>query len=164
MRRALILAIAIAWATNTLAQLPPRDPQRDAREGTAALRGRVVAADTGVPLRETVVSVEGAMDASTFTDAKGEFEFVALAPGEYRLRVVSGPASARYLPLAASDRPVFQLSGDQLLEGVEVRLQPAAAISGRVLDEYGEPLAFARSLASVLSCTSPVAENVTRSP
>lgn len=144
----LLLVVAIGWSSIASAQTPPRDPQVVAKEGSATLRGRVVGADTGAPLRETPVSiaaVHGGFQQATFTDSNGQFEFATLVADEYRIRVLIGAGSARYLPLSdslESALPLVRVSENQVLDGIEIRLKPAAAISGRVVDEYGEPLAF----------------------
>ena len=150
MRHRVILAIAIGWGTSVFTQTPPRDPPLAAKERTATLRGRVVGADTGTPLRDAPVITAGIDDGSqyaTLTDGHGHFEFAALAADEYRIRVAIGPASARYLPFgfsreADSDQSVVHVSAKQVLDGIEIRLKPAAAIAGRVVDEYGDPMAF----------------------
>ena len=142
--------------------------QRDAprpSDGSAVIRGRVVAGDTLAPLREVTLSLHHAdkvptirpgvqvVDQSTFvpgltvrTDANGQFELVGVPPGRYRLGAAPGPPSARYLavrypdPAAEESQPLTVAAG-QVLERIVVTLPRAAVISGRVVDESGNPLA-----------------------
>lgn len=142
--------------------------QRDApkpSDGSAVIRGRVVAGDTLAPLRDVTLSLHHAdkvptlrtgvqvVDQSTFLpgltsrpDAEGQFELVGVPPGRYRLGVTPGPGSARYLavrypdPAAEESQPLTVAAG-QVLERIVVTLPRAAVISGRVVDESGNPLA-----------------------
>src|SRR5262245_28961566 len=57
-------------------QAPPRD-QTQQKTGTSRIRGRVIAADTGAPLRRAAVRVSSPdlrEGRSTMTDADGRFE------------------------------------------------------------------------------------------
>jgi hypothetical protein len=70
---------------------PARDQTR--RTGTARLRGRVVAADTGQPLRRATVrlmSPEIRESVSTMTDGDGLYEFKELAAGRYTVSASKG--------------------------------------------------------------------------
>jgi hypothetical protein len=141
--------------------------QRDAprpSDGSAVIRGRVVAADTLAPLRDVTVGLHQADKVPTIRpgtpinnrstgltglpvrpDANGQFELVGVPPGRYRLAVDPGPASGRYLaarypdPAAEESQPLTVTAG-QVLERIVVTLPRAAVISGRVVDESGNPL------------------------
>jgi protocatechuate 3,4-dioxygenase beta subunit len=129
----------------------PRDPS--ARPPTAALatgivRGRVVAADTGLPLRRVTVSLQSTAEQrghATDTDADGAFTFDAVPKGRYRLKA----SKARYVDTAlgarAPGRPgrAFDLGDGQKIEGLTIRLPLAGVITGRVVDDAGEPVAAA---------------------
>lgn len=126
--------------------LPPSTTA--ATTGTGVIRGTVVRADTGQPLRKARVSVRlpGSPDARTATtDANGRYELKGL------------PAS-RYVPAAARDgfaeasygqkRPLgpatpIDLTEGQTIERIDFALVPGGAIAGRVLDDAAEPLARA---------------------
>src|SRR3954469_16908232 len=62
-------------------QMPPRDSRQPAKSGTATLRGHIVAADSGQPLRRAqvrVVAAELRENRMTTTDADGKYEFKEL--------------------------------------------------------------------------------------
>jgi len=139
--------------------------QRDTQPSGAAsgvIRGRVVAEDTGAPVRDATVILStgertvmfgpfGAMrekltGPSTQVDGDGRFEFVGLQPGWYRLSVDPAPSAARYVsalhPAPDSDDPqALTLSPKQVLDGVVVRLPRAAVITGRIVNDRGDPVA-----------------------
>ncbi len=102
--------------------------QRDAprpSDGSAVIRGRVVAGDTLAPLRDVTLSLHHAdkvptirtgvqvVDQSTFLpgltvrpDANGQFELVGVPPGRYRLGATPGPRLGQVSggPLSGSGR------------------------------------------------------------
>src|SRR5918994_5786105 len=102
MRRLLIGVItSLLVATGASAQAPPRDPRSADTPATAAISGRVTAADTGRPLRRARISVTSAetggrpRTGSTGTD--GRYEVPDLPAGRYRIRVErSGYLSLEY--------------------------------------------------------------------
>ena len=69
-------------------QMPPRDNASSTKPGTATLRGHVVAADTGQPLRKAQVWIfSGEMRENRLatTDADGRYEFKLLPAGRYNM-------------------------------------------------------------------------------
>jgi Carboxypeptidase regulatory-like domain len=74
---------------------------------------------------------------STTTDANGTFAFTGLIPGTYELRV----SHPRY-PAPRNGQPQRKVevrSGEEA-SGATIELVPGASISGRVLDEDGDPI------------------------
>jgi protocatechuate 3,4-dioxygenase beta subunit len=118
-----------------------------ARQGTATVRGRVLAADTAAPLREaTVMMLSGGASivASVTTDDEGRFEFGRLAAGEYSVRAEPGRHRGAYLPARyGGDDPGVRVivTSDGVPADLDIRLPRAAAVSGHVTDDAGEGLA-----------------------
>src|SRR3989442_5432475 len=104
-------------------------PQRIAAPPPApALNGRVVADDTGAPIRNARVALDPKADPSAvLTDAGGRFVLPAISRGSQTLHASKTGYAARAVPAAAD---------------VEIRLQRCGVITGHVLDDFGEPLAL----------------------
>ena len=122
-------------------------PGRQPKTGTGRLRGRVVAADTGASVRRAQVRISSP-DIGTktaFTDAQGRYEFKDLPAGRFNITVSkSGFVSMQY----GQSRPFqpgrpIDLTEAQVLEKADVALPRGGAVSGRILDEFGEPVADA---------------------
>ncbi|MCC6989697.1 MAG: carboxypeptidase regulatory-like domain-containing protein [Acidobacteria bacterium] len=113
------------------------------------LRGTVVAADTGAPVRRAVVRVmapEAQDNRVTHTDDQGRFEIRELAGGRYSINVSkSGYVTLNYGQRRPGERgtPV-EIAPGQTLERLTVGLPRGGVIAGRVVDEMGEPLAEAQ--------------------
>ncbi|OFW00592.1 MAG: hypothetical protein A3I61_07870 [Acidobacteria bacterium RIFCSPLOWO2_02_FULL_68_18] len=129
-------------------QRPPRDV-REQTAGTAVVRGRVQTSDTGAPLRRAQIRAVSPGSRETrlvTTDAEGRFELRDLPAGRWELTASKGGyVTMRYgqrRPFEAG-RPI-ELADGQLLQQVNFALPRGAVIAGRVLDEFGEPVAGAR--------------------
>src|SRR5579872_6352036 len=99
MRPNLITATAVALVTllrvGALAQTPAAVPARDnaAQKGSAIIRGRVTAADSGQPLRKAqvrIVSPDVRENRVTMTDPQGAYEFKDLPATRYGIYVAKG--------------------------------------------------------------------------
>src|SRR5688572_188708 len=130
-----------------IAQVSPNAPQRDARPtpaaGTGVIAGRVLAADSGLPLRRAVVHLGGNQPGRTVqTDAEGRYSVNKLPAGTYTVMATAGPNRANYLSMSYgatlphgstfwlhSTSKSIKLDAGQILENIDVRLPPAAAIS-----------------------------------
>ena len=127
-------------------QAPPRDARPAEKKGTGIIKGRVVTADGGRPLRRVQVTVSSpdlseARNVSTST--QGGFEVKELPAGRYTVAA----SRAGFLRLqygqsrpAESGRPL-QLADGQTLDRIDFALPRMSVISGRITDEIGEPLA-----------------------
>ena len=131
-------------------QVPPRDgAAAEIPTGTARIRGRVVAADNGTPLRRAQVRVSAAelrVNRSVNTDADGTYEFTELPAGRYNIFV----ARSGFVSLQFGQRRPFESGrpldvGDaQIVEKIDFALPRGGVIAGRVTDELGEALAGVR--------------------
>jgi protocatechuate 3,4-dioxygenase beta subunit len=131
-------------------QQPARDtsarPQEAAPAPKARITGRVVAADTGRPLKRARVFINAAeLDGGrgVLTDDAGAFDFTELPAGRYTVSVSkSGFVSLSYgqrRPLQAGIP--LQLGDGQQLRNVDFQLPRGSVIGGRVADEDGEAMA-----------------------
>lgn len=124
------------------AGMPSRDAS--ARTGTARIRGRVVAADSGAPLRKAQVraaALEIRENRLATTDAQGNYEFKDLPGGRYILTASKGSyVSLQY----GQTRPLEQgkpleLRDGQSAEKMDFSLPRGSVITGRIVDEFGDP-------------------------
>jgi hypothetical protein len=122
-------------------QLPPRDTTP--KTGTARIRGHVVAADTGQPLRKAqvrVTSSELRENRLATTDANGVYELTELPAGRYQLTASKGSfVQLQYgqtRPFEAG-KPL-QVGDGQTVDKVDFSLPRGGLVTGRVIDEFGE--------------------------
>jgi hypothetical protein len=162
------VAVSIATLLITAAQpfrapvITVAQPFRAARDQaapqrTATIRGHVTAADTGQPIRkaqvrltqitqiETPSAILGTIprdSRAVMTDADGAYEFTALPAGRYNLFVSKagypGAPWAQQRP-GESGKPIDAAAG-QTIDHVDFALQRGGVITGRIFDEFGEPL------------------------
>lgn len=124
--------------------LPARD-NAARKTGTARLRGRVVAADTGEPLRRATVRAMAPdirESVSTLTDANGLYELKELPAGRYTVTATKGAyASMSYGQTRANEpgRPI-ELGDNQSVERIDLRLPRGGVIAGTIVDEFGDPV------------------------
>src|SRR5439155_26392523 len=128
-------------------------PQRDIATpaGTATITGRVVAADTGRALRRARVVVGGGgRPHAASTDEQGRYRVTGLAAGSYTISA----AKSGFVDGAFGQRrwsgmgtPLDLTDGQQAVN-IDIKLARGGVVTGRVLDEEGEPLA--RAMVTVL--------------
>jgi hypothetical protein len=152
-------AIVLLAASATLALSQARDVQQPAPAptGTGRITGQVVAADSGAPVRHAQVTlmgtalsirvagggVEGGIPGpppgmvrkQAETDDGGGFSFTDLPAGQFTVMVAPPTGFVR------PDHSANVRLTDGQSSAVTIKLDRAGAITGRVLDESGEPLA-----------------------
>jgi protocatechuate 3,4-dioxygenase beta subunit len=119
-------------------------PGRQTKTGTAQIRGRVLAAETGNPIRRAQVRISGPdiVPKASLTDAEGRFEFRDLPAGRFTINATkSGYVSVQYGQTRPyeSGRPI-ELADKQIVANADISMPRGSAISGRILDEFGEPM------------------------
>jgi hypothetical protein len=142
------VVVSAVCAAQTPPSLPPGFPQppRDTstQPGSAGIRGHVYDASTGQPLRKAQVrtfSPELRENRVTLTDNTGAYEVKNLPAGRYTLTASKGSfVSLQY----GQTRPFevgkpLEVRNAQQLDKVDVSLPHGAVITGRVVDEVGEP-------------------------
>ena len=154
-----ILALLLVLATvvaphSSAAQVPAPPPMqpsqpRDAAptaKGTGAISGRVTHFETGGPLQRAVIRITSSAlpsERRVSTNADGRYEVRDLPAGEYSLKAERGG----YLTLAWGQRrpgevgKPLQLGEGQTVKAIDFALPRMGVISGRVVDETGEPIA-----------------------
>ena len=150
-------------------RFPPRDTAAPLPGGTATLRGRVTAADSGRPLRRALVRVSsaGVREARTVTtDPNGRWELKDLPAGSYTVAATrSGYVMAGYRQsrMTSPPRPVA-LTDRETRENIDVALMPGGVIVGRIVDEFGEPVADVTVTAQRLQFSGGVRRPVMSGP
>jgi hypothetical protein len=135
-------------------RLPPRDGRGAPQAiGTSVIRGRVFAADTKRPLRRARITVNapglGGEGRTTSTDADGRYEIKELPAGRY---TVAANRSG-YLRLTYGQRRPFeqgkplQVADNDVVSNIDFLLPRMSLITGRIVDETGEPISGVRVLA-----------------
>ncbi len=156
MRRLLVIATlsGIVTAGSASAQVAPGQQTRPGQmtpqtatppvRAGGVLRGVVIAADTGGPLRRARVALNAPGLRETraaTTDLQGRWEFKDLPAGRFTLTA----SKPQYVTLqhgqripTEDGRPI-DLAAGQVIERLEFRLPRGSVISGRVVDDLGEP-------------------------
>lgn len=131
---------------------PQRMPARPMRpgeappKGTAVIKGQVRADVTGAPVRRAQVramSMDGRGGGGvTSTDANGNYEIKELAAGRYNITAMKGGfVQGQYGQRRAGDPGTpIELADGQNAEKVNFVLSRGAVISGRIVDDSGEPV------------------------
>ena len=107
-----------------------------------SLSGHVVDAATGEPVRGATVNLQnysrGGNFQSVTTDGAGAFAAAKLSPGDYLVQVTH-PSYQGIMGLPNPSQMVTVASSRDS-SGVTLRLMPGGTISGKVLDDGGEPV------------------------
>jgi len=111
---------------------------------TARLSGRVVSADSNTPVRSADVTLIGATAGLgtkvASTDDEGRFDLPDVPAGTYTMQISkAGFVTSTFGPKPGADQ--FNLSPGQHVKVDDLRLVRAGAVTGRVLDTFGEPIA-----------------------
>ena len=144
----LLVVVQILWSST--AAIPEQSRRTPARArttppaGTALLQGRVVAADNGAPLRQVDIALSSSTSPArrqARTDASGQYRFDQLPAGRYWLRASKpGFVPLRY-GVADPLEPGLAIDlNDGGARSADFVLPRAGVISGRVVDEFGEPV------------------------
>jgi hypothetical protein len=141
--------LAAALAPSAQQAQPPRDTAAQQAAAlpppTGRITGRVVAADSGRPVKRARVLISAAElpgGRAAMTDDSGVFDLTDLPAGRYTVNVSkTGFVALSYgqrRPLQAGTP--LQLGDGQQLKGVDFQLPRGSAVAGRIFDEDGEPM------------------------
>ena len=119
-------------------------PGRNFKSGTGKIRGRILAAETGQPVRRVQVRLMGPEVApkTMLTDADGRYEFGELPAGRFTVSATkSGYVNVQY----GQTRPfesgkAIELADTQVVDRADIALPRGSVIAGRIVDEFGEPI------------------------
>lgn len=148
---AIVAAGLSLWSGTAVAQPtvapgigPATPPSR-----SATIRGAVIAADTGAPLRRVqvrAVSMNGQDTRATLTDDQGRFELRELAGGRYNLSAQrSGFVTVSYGQRRPNERGIpIDVAAGAVVDRIAIALPRGGVITGRLSDDAGEPLADAQ--------------------
>jgi protocatechuate 3,4-dioxygenase beta subunit len=144
MSRAFLCLVALlAGPARVECQPPPRDSP-PTLNGTAIIRGRVVDAASGRPLSRVEIRAAGAAaaQANGLTGADGRYDLTGLPAGTYTVTATK----ANYLRTAWGEQRVegpgkrITLADGQLLDNIDLSLRRAGVVTGKVVDEFGDPV------------------------
>lgn len=165
MKHLVVVVVALVAGVGISAQGPPGGGQgalrgqaratvtrADAPRGTAIIRGQIVSADTGAPIRRAqvrIASLEARESRLAATDAQGRFEVKELPAGRYTINASKGGfVSLQYGQRRPSESGTpIELGDGQALDKLTIALPRGSVLGGRITDEFGEPVANASVIA-----------------
>ena len=121
-----------------------KDPARgaDPNKGTAVIRGRILLANERPARRASIQLTSNGSPRATAADDDGHYEFTDLPADSYRLSA----GKPGYLILEYGQQRAFEhgnlivLGDGETLEKVDITLPASGSISGRIVDENGDPI------------------------
>lgn len=136
MKRSLVLALWLLTAMFAQAETPAKH---------ASLSGMVVKQPGDQPLKKVLLHLiaESQPSGSSYTaetDADGRFQFDDLEPGRYRLLLEKTGFHPINVRGHRSEGPIFTLQRGQKIADQVFEMLQSAVITGKVVDEDGEPL------------------------
>lgn len=153
-----LLLLPCAWAQEVIIQqsvggpVMPAGPAAplDPNAKPGAIEGKVIHSITGEPVRKVNLTLRGnrpelGAGSALSTDAEGKFRFENVMPGAYTLFAektgfIRQPYNARKVATMMGGTPLNITSGQEI-KNLEFALTPQGLISGKVIDEDGEPVA-----------------------
>ena len=152
---AVLLVAAVCAAAGQAPQLPQGGaqpgPAPAPREGSASkppvpsarITGRVLAEDTGKPLRRanvTLMALPSKQVRIAVTDGDGRYEFSGLEAGRYNV----SPSKPGYVVIGPNPFDAgrgLDVADGQTADRTDFMMPRGSVISGRITDEFGEPVA-----------------------
>jgi hypothetical protein len=144
--RALVLVSLLIIVTSAIEMHAGQSPGAVPPTPSAVVSGVVVDLSTRTPVRFALVRIgladSRSIDRTTTADADGRFEFSGMTAGTYALSA----SSPQYLPSTFGQRrwggpgtPV-EIADGETRNDITIAMMRGGVISGRVLDDYGDPV------------------------
>ena len=135
--------LALTLAASAHGQTTAADPKAPAK---ASLQGSVVKEPVGDPLKKAIIEViaENQEEGGNYTatsDQDGHFKITDIQPGRYRIFVERTGYIEVDEKRRRSEGMVISLDAGQDLKDQTLRMLAAGILTGRVLDEDGDPMA-----------------------
>jgi hypothetical protein len=139
--------IVISGPPEGMIQMPGMPGSRPPKTGTGRIVGRILSAETGAPIRRAQIRISGPDigSKSALSDAAGRYEFRDLPAGRFTLNASkAGYVNIQYGQTRPheSGRPI-ELAEKQVVDKADISMPRGSVISGRIVDEFGEPVADA---------------------
>ena len=134
-----LLAAGVAAAQQNQAEMQKASVSgvvRDATSGDPIAGYQVSTFTNSTWIGDTILEGQGWQRVAATTDSAGRYTLTGLAPGSYRIM-----ANDARNPSVGETRPVV-LAGSNV-DGIDFRVTMSGSISGRVVDENGDPVAKA---------------------
>ena len=133
------LLCMILSSASVFAQAPVKPP------ANAVIAGMVIRDPDGQPVKKALIELiaENQAEAGDYTAlsaADGTFRIDSIIPGRYHLFAERSGLLDSDKQRGRSDGRILTLTAGQELKDIQIRLQAAAVIRGRVTDEDGDPL------------------------
>jgi protocatechuate 3,4-dioxygenase beta subunit len=145
MKSALATCLLLLAAMGSIAQSDSAPVSSTSEDKTSSIEGIVVKDPGEQPLKKATVEVvpedEGAANYTAISDAEGHFRISAVQPGRYRIFVertgfIEVDKSGRRLAGTA-----LSIEAGHSTKDLELHMLTAAILTGRVVDEDGDPMA-----------------------
>jgi len=141
MRLVLIFACLVTLPSSVASE----DPVLPNLNGPASLEGKVLREPAGEPLKKAIVELigENQDEGGNYTatsDQDGHFKVAGIHPGRYRLFVERTGYIEVDAKLRRSEGTVLSLEAGQELKDQALHMLAAAILTGRVVDEDGDPM------------------------
>ena len=145
---AIVYLVIASASTAQVGAQPSGKTSEKQQPATCAVSGQVVTAVDGAPLKSSrvvLIQEDAALHAQAFsatTDSDGRFDIRKVTPGRYSFFAGhTGYISQRYQARDMNGGTSLTLVPGQEVDGALFRLVRGAVVTGRIVDESGEPMA-----------------------
>ena len=137
MPKVVMVYALVAFTAASLQSQPVASPVRP--ESRYAVSGTVVNSVTGEPIRRALVQLSGAVSKQMLTNESGGFEFSGIPEGQAGIMARKpGFFSQSEAAREGVDQKLIEVGPDT--KPITITLIPEAVLTGKVLNESGEPL------------------------